>query len=117
MRSPEVVLLIALAGFSIGASTAQEPATDPPDPYVGNQMCASCHRDVHTALLSTHHEPSDSRDPAAAGCQSCHGPGRTHVQKPEDSVLFPRIAQLSADRNDRLCQRCHSDATPSSAST
>jgi predicted CXXCH cytochrome family protein len=42
------------------------------------------------------------------GCESCHGPGRAHVESPETPGLAVHPARLSFERQVDLCARCHS---------
>ncbi len=71
-------LLIPLSLIVAGATVvAAAPQTD--DPYVGNQMCVRCHEDVQKAFVDVPHGSGNASELAEKGCQSCHGPGRSHV--------------------------------------
>jgi hypothetical protein len=83
------------ANLSYGSFAAPPPAgsqekakTPPPKEsdgdYVGSETCVTCHDDQNRrfkntvmgkAMLGNPHTPEEAR-----GCESCHGPGRAHVE-------------------------------------
>ena len=94
-------LLAGLVSFGLAeAASAQTGVAafllaQPPDPYVGSQMCIRCHASYEDSLTGTPHEDFDAI--SDHGCQTCHGPGRAHVQSPEKPELQPRVARMSID--------------------
>src|SRR5262245_37549494 len=60
---------------AIAAGTPQETGD------VGSDTCTTCHSDKEQTLKGTPHgEAHNPRTPAAThGCESCHGPGKAHV--------------------------------------
>ena len=92
-----IPLTLVVAGSTVFAAA---PQTD--DPYVGNQMCIRCHEDVQKALVDVPHGSGNASAFAEKGCQSCHGPGRLHVQNPNDTDRQP-----SVERMTRNCQPQH----------
>ena len=110
MRS---VLLAGFFSLGFGAATfAQTGAaafllSQQPDPYVGNQMCARCHASYEDSLTGTPHEGFDAI--AEHGCQTCHGPGRAHVQNPRDPERKPRIERIGVEQRREACLGCHDD--------
>lgn len=103
-----VLVVLSVAGPEVAAAPA--PAQDP-DPFVGNAMCVRCHQDVQQAMVTEPHGAGQA-DLADRGCQSCHGPGRLHVQRPEEVRHQPRVSSLSAERQGQLCGDCHGDMRP-----
>ena len=91
---------------------AQAKAED----YVDEQSCVRCHARSHASFDPSPHKgyvanPGLPKD--RQGCQSCHGPGRPHVQhsKPGDEILKYVISytKLPAKETTTACLRCHQD--------
>lgn len=116
MRSLLITFVLALA---VGApAAAQSGATammlaQDPDPYAGNAQCLRCHGEYERTFVGTPHEEFEHPEGLAPtreyGCQTCHGPGRAHVEEPRDPVHFPRIDRLSLDFQRDSCLGCHED--------
>ena len=84
-----------LAGFLLAApgslSKADAPRDDPAqtgasssksDEYVGGDTCAACHEVEAKSFSQTTHsrlEKAGWKD-TVTGCESCHGPGKAHVE-------------------------------------
>ena len=104
------VLLLGILSASSGEPTPG-PLTmlsvQEPDPYVGEQMCARCHEDVHRARSAVVHGSGGAPELAEKRCQSCHGPGRQHVQRPDDPKLTPSIDRMTLAQRNALCTDCH----------
>ena len=98
---------LAVLGLLVLFGTASPAAAQDVDPFVGEAMCLACHADTHEALLATPHGSDDFQALAEQTCQSCHGPGRAHVQDAEDLALQPRIEGTEALQT--LCLSCHGD--------
>jgi hypothetical protein len=87
-------IALRLAGlFSLGLATAAILLAQQTDPYVGSQMCLSCHADDESSLVGSPHAWENFQAVAEHGCQTCHGPGRAHVQNPQNADLQPRVAR------------------------
>ena len=70
------------------AVQAQKPAPPPASPadYVGDDTCITCH-DAQSYKGTLHALKSNPRTPAAThGCESCHGPGKAHVDGSGDKT-------------------------------
>ena len=107
------LLGVAPAVWNGGALEAQEPKARSGaqvDPYVGDQMCVRCHGDP--SAKDAVHQAAPSPDPRVDGCQSCHGPGRAHVQDPDSAALRPAVDRLSAADLIRMCGECHGEMAP-----
>ena len=95
--------------FSLGLATAALLPAQQEDPYVGSQMCLSCHADDESSLVGSPHAWENFQAVAEHGCQTCHGPGRAHVQNPQNADLQPRVAGMSIDERRETCLGCHED--------
>jgi hypothetical protein len=84
-----LALLTGAEGLRGSAAIDRNPPAAPkgrkPDPsdFVGTDTCAGCHDVQHARFLKTPHATLLS-DPSwkgkVTGCESCHGPGKAHVE-------------------------------------
>jgi len=77
--------------------------------FVGDDTCATCHEAESKSLHATlHGKAQNERTPAATGrsCESCHGPGKAHVDSGEASKI-KRFNALSAREVNESCLSCH----------
>ena len=124
-----VVLLAMLATGSraeaqtltpVAVHTAlQTPAPQTPSPapgaaatngYVGEATCVSCHDQHYTG--TAHGLKSNARTPAAQlGCESCHGPGKAHVDAGGDATKIINFKTLRPQEASAYCVTCHDRGT------
>lgn len=97
-------LLMAPAGGEPGLVLQ---ASDEVDPYVGSQMCLSCHTDVEESFSETPHGSEAFQAVAEHNCQACHGPGRAHVQDPTNPETWPKMDLLDLSVQRETCLECH----------
>ena len=115
-----LLLLIALvparAVSAVGSDKAKAPsarrtASAPvsADEYVGQETCLTCHEDRRSGIEgSPHARAGDPRSPAAAyGCESCHGPGKAHVDGDGDKSKIKRPSSMAAKDVTDICLTCH----------
>ena len=82
-----VLLILVLLGWPspAPAQKAAEPTTpaNMPPGHVGAEMCKNCHEEAFNRFSNTKmgrlflKQPRNSEE--ASGCESCHGPGKDHV--------------------------------------
>jgi DmsE family decaheme c-type cytochrome len=77
--------------------------------YVGAETCVTCHDSEGKSLSHTEHaRAANPRTPMAAmGCESCHGPGKAHVDGDGDKSkirVFPKMASRDVSQ---VCISCH----------
>lgn len=93
------------------SATVQTGSID--DPYVGNVMCVRCHEEYQNGFAEAPHGDDESAvEIVEQGCQSCHGPGRAHVQQPEQEDRRPNTARYNIAEKNELCQSCHDELAP-----
>lgn len=78
---------------------------------VGNQACAECHDEMVAGFAASFHARafSASNRYAAAGCESCHGPGSAHQQDQTRATIvsFARNGGRAAEQLSAQCLGCH----------
>jgi len=88
---------------------AQKPAPAAAD-YVGEDTCLGCH-DGQSYKGTLHAMKSNERTPAAThGCESCHGPGKAHVEGSGDKTKILNPKNMSARDASEICTTCHDRA-------
>ena len=72
-------------------STSPTPANQPnanAGEYVGEEKCLECHEDQKGYRETPHGRAKNVRTPAAKNtCESCHGPGKAHVDADGDGHI------------------------------
>jgi cytochrome c554/c'-like protein len=114
-------------------------AQSAPSPYVGAAACKSCHGEIYAAWEKTKHSTALNRlsasdragacigchvtgtpeqiaaeaaSPTLPGvqCESCHGPGQSHVESANAGGPTPGL--LTRTPKSSECERCHNDKGP-----
>jgi DmsE family decaheme c-type cytochrome len=89
------------------AATAQTKAAAPAD-FVGAETCATCHEEVSKGFASNPHSRlALEHNKAGVTCESCHGPGREHVEGGGDKTKIFNPAEATAKEVDAKCLSCH----------
>ena len=97
------------------ASTSQPKAADDSANFVGQETCATCHADVVKKFTDTSNPHTRlALEHAGKGvtCESCHGPGKAHVDGGGDVTKIRRFDKLSAKDASATCLSCHAGAHP-----
>ena len=127
--SASLVLPLALAIALGGAAplSAREPSPQPgaargargearedPPTYVGEDVCAGCHRQEAAHWNDTVHADvfhrAGSGEPGARDCEACHGPGSAHASDPlapANIVAFTRGSAEPVAEQNEVCLECH----------
>ncbi len=82
-----------------------------PDDYVGSESCATCHEDQFKAFSDTKHaklSKLDSWKGKVQGCESCHGPGKAHLEDATDLTKIISFKDKSSKVISESCLTCHS---------
>lgn len=101
--------------FCLPAAAAQSgplapaPSAEHPD-YVGSNVCRTCHPNVWANWHRNPHFKSAAAElpPDQGGCESCHGPGRKHVEARGGKTTIPNAFSLMPPKRILdACLGCH----------
>ncbi len=103
-------MLRRLCFWSALAVLCAAPVSAQTGNYVGEATCVGCHdtegRTFHQTL---HGKGQNLRTPAGGeGCESCHGPGRAHVDDPSKPDSIRRFGTMRPRDVSETCLTCHS---------
>ena len=98
-------------------STARPPMPPPTsDSYVGAQACKDCHPDAFDKFSQTKmgrlflRHPRDAKERLA--CETCHGPGKAHVEAggakgAGGMITFAKADPTPVEQRNEVCLGCH----------
>lgn len=89
---------------------AADAAPTPDDNYVGSETCASCHDDQFKKVAATKHgklHTLPSWKGKVVGCESCHGPGKDHVEAGGDKSKIKSFKNMDSKAVSESCLSCH----------
>jgi DmsE family decaheme c-type cytochrome len=80
---------------------------------VGSDTCMTCHADVAKGFdTNPHSRLALMHGGKGVTCESCHGPGRAHVEGGGDVTKILQFTKASAKQIDATCLGCHAGAHP-----
>lgn len=88
-------------------------ASSSDDDYVGSETCKACHESQFDSVAqTTHGKLSDlpSWKGKVVGCESCHGPGKEHVEGGGDITKIKQLNKLDPKAISETCLTCHAGA-------
>ncbi len=92
-----------------GSSNQQDAESDSVDPsqYVGTEACKGCHENVGGSFAANPHSKTLSeKRPDRQGCESCHGPGKSHAESGDPDNII-RFESVSKTGTSKICSPCH----------
>ena len=100
------------AGKTNSGSTEPVPSSTPAadDNYVGSDTCAACHEAQFKSFDATKHGELHnlaSWKGKVVGCESCHGPGKAHVEGEGDPTKIISFKKMNAKAVAETCLTCH----------
>ncbi|MGD9589535.1 MAG: DmsE family decaheme c-type cytochrome [Pyrinomonadaceae bacterium] len=96
-----------ISGGEMATSTESLPFDDR---YVGSDTCAACHDDQFKKVAGTKHgklHTLSSWKGKVVGCESCHGPGKDHVESSGDVSKIISFKRLDSKAASESCLSCH----------
>lgn len=126
-RSNKKIKILLLATFSLSLAIcfalgsapelvngAAQPSPTPvpaaDDNYVGSETCAACHENQFKSFEGTKHaklHAIESWKGKVVGCESCHGPGKAHVENAGDVTKIISFKRADAKTTAETCLSCH----------
>jgi DmsE family decaheme c-type cytochrome len=101
------------AGAKQQTAVAQKAAAPNPADYIGSDVCATCHADIAKKFGDNPHAKLALRhNGTGATCESCHGPGKAHVDSGGDVTKIKQLSKLSPKDLDETCLGCHAGTHP-----
>jgi DmsE family decaheme c-type cytochrome len=84
-----------------------------PSDYVGPETCTTCHAEESKKFDSNPHAKlALEHSGQGVTCESCHGPGKAHVESGGDKTKILDLATANAKAADATCLGCHAGAHP-----
>ena len=78
--------------------------------YIGSESCKACHDQQFANFSATKHgklAASHSWKGETQGCETCHGPGRLHVEGGGDKSKIKAFSAMSPKQVSDTCLQCH----------
>jgi DmsE family decaheme c-type cytochrome len=78
--------------------------------YAGTDTCAMCHEEQAKSHNAGPHWKTSlvkSKGPGWEGCESCHGPGKAHVEGGGDKSKIASFKTISRGEASHICLDCH----------
>lgn len=80
-----------------------------PQDYVGSETCKACHEEQFKSFSKTPHArlADAGWKTERQGCESCHGPGKAHVDGGGDKTKIRTFENETAKQISENCLECH----------
>jgi DmsE family decaheme c-type cytochrome len=78
--------------------------------YVGSDACKACHAAVWNQFFRNPHYKSiasGKESPENTGCESCHGPGKAHIEAHGGKATIIAFSEVGPEKTLDACLRCH----------
>lgn len=109
------LVFLSLIPLALSAQQNATPhSTKPPTSssgYVGSNVCRTCHPDILASFYKNPHfksVASGTEPPERTGCESCHGPGKMHVEARGGRATIRAFSQMEPEQVLDACLTCHS---------
>jgi predicted CXXCH cytochrome family protein len=111
-----IIVAWALPGLGRSAASNQSLEEVPlqagaaNDDYVGSESCQACHEDQFKGFADTKHaklKEVGSWKNKTQGCESCHGPGRLHLEDATNPKGIISFKNKTSKQISETCLACH----------
>jgi len=75
--------------------------------YAGDEECKACHEDKFAGLAKTPHGQAGFAMKSSHGCETCHGPGREHIDSGGDAMKIMNPGKMKPEESTAICLGCH----------
>lgn len=110
------LVMLMVTGVSFAGDHPQKaaPAAGANSDYVGSDVCMSCHDDQNRRFKNTVMGKAFAKPHTTdekLGCESCHGPGKAHVEAGGSKTAIPirygKDSGNSVEEQNQSCIQCH----------
>jgi DmsE family decaheme c-type cytochrome len=75
--------------------------------YAGIEQCAACHEETVAKFRESIHGQKGFEMRSNHACETCHGPGKAHVDAGGGKGSMTTIKVLSKEKQSEMCLKCH----------
>ena len=103
----------ALSAYAAGAAQPQTATSSSrtavsPSDYAGAETCALCHKaEVDGFNKDPHAKLALEHSGKGVTCESCHGPGRAHVESGGVATQIFQFTKATPKQVEKKCLSCH----------
>jgi|APFre7841882590_1041340.scaffolds.fasta_scaffold01066_4 DmsE family decaheme c-type cytochrome len=108
--TPIIPVAVALGCILAGAVLLTATPSAPPRQdaqYVGQEQCVECHEETVAKFRESVHGQKGFEMRSTHSCETCHGPGKAHVDAGGGKGTMVTLKALSKDKQTEMCQTCH----------
>jgi DmsE family decaheme c-type cytochrome len=100
------------AGTDKPQTNAHSKKVNPAD-FVGSETCETCHEDINKKFgENPHSRLAMLHGGKGVTCESCHGPGKEHVEAGGDPTKIFQFSKATPKEADKQCLECHEGNHP-----
>ena len=104
---------VSAAGGDKAQTNAPQKKTVNPADFVGSETCETCHEDINKKFAENPHSRlAMLHGGKGVTCESCHGPGKEHVEAGGDPTKIFQFSKATPKATDEKCLECHATAHP-----
>ncbi|HSA96301.1 MAG TPA: DmsE family decaheme c-type cytochrome [Acidobacteriota bacterium] len=110
---PIIPVAVAFAAVLVGAALLKGTPAPQDNQYVGQEQCAACHEETVAQFRESSHGQKGFEKRSSHACETCHGPGKTHVDAGGGKGTMVTIKAMTKEKQSEMCLQCHDRGTKS----